>query len=224
MGERDFNSLIELVATLRSPEGCPWDREQTHDSLTGFLIEESYEVVQAIECHDAVALKYELGDLLLHIAFHIQLAKESGEFDETEVLNAIHDKMIQRHPHVFGESDTKDISEVKLNWETLKSRESEHIDMNNSPLPSLVRARKTFDKAENLSIKSRQLYDEIDDNIRENLTELIEDEPKIIGSLLMLITELAHERNIEPEIELKNAVDHAADQMKILSNNASPST
>ncbi len=118
-----FEKLVALQAHLRSPRGCPWDREQTHQSLRTYLVEETYEVLEALDAGDDAKLAGELGDLLLQIVFHAELAKESGRFDMGEVIERIHSKMVRRHPHVFGEVKARTSAQVLKNWEQLKAEE-----------------------------------------------------------------------------------------------------
>jgi tetrapyrrole methylase family protein/MazG family protein len=118
-----FEKLVAVQARLRAPKGCPWDREQTHESLRTYLIEESYEVLEALESGNDAKFAEEMGDLLLQIVFHSQIAREEGRFSVSDVIREIHDKMIRRHPHVFGETKAKDSAEVLRNWEQIKSEE-----------------------------------------------------------------------------------------------------
>src|SRR5581483_6468902 len=118
-----FESLVALQARLRAPNGCPWDREQTHDSLRTYLVEETYEVLDALESGDPRKFADELGDLLLQIVFHSELAAEGGKFDIADVIDHIYTKMVRRHPHVFGSVRADTSAEVLKNWEQLKSEE-----------------------------------------------------------------------------------------------------
>jgi tetrapyrrole methylase family protein / MazG family protein len=118
-----FEKLAAVQARLRAPDGCPWDREQTHASLRTYLIEEAYEVLEALESGDDAKFAEEMGDLLLQIVFHSQIAKEEGRFTVSDVIREVHDKMIRRHPHVFGEKRAKDAAEVLKNWEQIKKEE-----------------------------------------------------------------------------------------------------
>jgi len=120
---RQFATLVNIVARLRAPDGCPWDREQTHSSLRGNLLEECYEVLEALDEGDPVELCEELGDLLMQVVFHAQIATEAGEFELGDVLGSINAKLIHRHPHIFGSLKVKDAEEVVLNWEVLKQEE-----------------------------------------------------------------------------------------------------
>src|SRR2546425_11832740 len=118
-----FKKLVAVQARLRAPNGCPWDREQTHQSLRTYLLEEAYEVLEALESGNDARFAEEMGDLLLQIIFHSQIAREEGRFTDAEVIREIHDKMIRRHPHVFGEARVKDSREVLRNWEQIKAEE-----------------------------------------------------------------------------------------------------
>jgi tetrapyrrole methylase family protein/MazG family protein len=120
---REPQTLQEIMARLRAPDGCPWDREQTHDTLRRYLLEETYEALQALDAGDPAALEEELGDLLLQIVFHAQIADEAGQYDLGDVVAGICGKMIRRHPHVFGEVSAKDAAAVLRNWEALKRAE-----------------------------------------------------------------------------------------------------
>lgn len=118
-----FDTLVGIVAKLRAPDGCPWDREQTHASLRGSLLEECYEVLEALDEGDAEKLGNELGDLLMQVVLHAQIAAEAGEFELGDVIKNISSKMINRHPHVFGSLKVKDAGEVLVNWEAIKKEE-----------------------------------------------------------------------------------------------------
>ncbi len=150
-----INDLLKVMAKLRSPKGCPWDREQDHQSLRWHAVEEVYELLDAIESRDDHELEEELGDLLLQVVFHCQLAKERGAFDFEKVARHITDKLIRRHPHVFGNIKVKDVDEVWANWEKIKKAEkhgTKHarpsaLDGIPKHLPALLRAEKLVKKA-----------------------------------------------------------------------------
>ena len=150
-----INKLLELMARLRAPDGCPWDREQNHQSLRWHAVEEVYELVDAIEARDDHELEEELGDLLLQVVFHCQLARERGVFDFEKVARHIADKLIRRHPHVFGDVKVKDVDQVWANWEKIKRAEkhgTKHarpsaLDGIPKHLPALLRAEKLVKKA-----------------------------------------------------------------------------
>jgi len=121
-----FAAFCQIIAKLRSPDGCPWDRKQTHESLRPYLMEEAYETLQALEEGDMDKLCEELGDLLLQIGLHTQIAEEAGEFEISDVLRNINEKLIRRHPHVFGNTEVADAEEVALNWEEIKQGEGKN--------------------------------------------------------------------------------------------------
>jgi MazG family protein len=150
-----IENLLKIMARLRSPRGCPWDREQTHKSLRWHAVEEVYELLDAIESGDDHELEEELGDLLLQVVFHCQLAKERGAFDFERVACHISEKLIRRHPHVFGKTKVKNVDEVWANWEKIKRAEkhgTKHarpsaLDGIPKHLPALLRAEKLLKKA-----------------------------------------------------------------------------
>lgn len=154
-GQPAINDLLRVMARLRSPNGCPWDREQDHMSLRFHAVEEVYELMDAIEAGDDHEMLEELGDLLLQIVFHCQLAKERGGFDFEQVARHITDKLIRRHPHVFGNLKVKDVDQVWANWEKIKRTEkqgtrharSSALDGIPKHLPALLRAEKLVKKA-----------------------------------------------------------------------------
>ena len=150
-----INRLLEIMARLRSPTGCPWDREQDHRSLRWHAVEEVYELIDAIESGDDHELEEELGDLLLQVVFHCQLARERGVFDFDRVARNIADKLVRRHPHVFGDVKVKDVDQVWANWEKIK-RAEKHGTVRERPsaldgvpkhLPALLRAEKLLKKS-----------------------------------------------------------------------------
>ena len=150
-----INDLLRVMARLRSPTGCPWDREQSHMTLRRHAIEEVYELIDAIEARDDVEMAEELGDLLLQVVFHCQLARERGAFNFEKVTRHLVDKLIRRHPHVFGKTKVKDVDEVWTNWEKIKKAEKQgtkharHSVLDGVPkhLPALLRAEKLVKKA-----------------------------------------------------------------------------
>ncbi|MEJ0088617.1 MAG: MazG family protein [Limisphaerales bacterium] len=155
-----INDLLKVMAKLRSPKGCPWDREQTHLTLRRHAIEEVYELIDAIEAGDDHEMAEELGDLLLQVVFHAQMAKERGAFDFEKVTRTLVDKLIRRHPHVFGTTKVKNVDEVWANWEKIKKAEkhgtkhARHSALDGIPkhLPALLRAEKMVKKARKAKI------------------------------------------------------------------------
>lgn len=147
----DFLSRLEkLMTRLRSKDGCPWDKRQTHQSLKPYLLEEAHEVLEAIDSRDPGLLREELGDLLLQVVFHAQLAKEKGDFDLQGVAKAIGDKLVRRHPHVFGKGASRRIADINRKWEELKRREKPErksaLDGLPQSLPALLRAQRMHEK------------------------------------------------------------------------------
>ena len=150
-----INDLLKVMARLRSPTGCPWDREQSHRTIRRHAIEEVYELIDAIEAEDDHEMAEELGDLLLQVVFHCQLAKERGAFDFEKVCRMIVEKLVRRHPHVFGKTRVKNVDEIWANWEKIKKAEkhgtkhARHSALDGIPkhLPALLRAEKLVKKA-----------------------------------------------------------------------------
>ena len=152
--KHDIRSAEELVRILRSEEGCPWDREQDHHSIRTEFIEETYEAVEAIDREDSALLREELGDVLFQVLFHTEIEREAGRFDLDDVTTELCDKMIYRHPHVFGSTEVAGTEEVLSNWDRLKSEEKSRLTLRQTleavpkQYPSLLRARKIAKKAE----------------------------------------------------------------------------
>ena len=143
-----WQKLIDIMATLRSENGCPWDKEQTHESLKRYLLEEAYEVLDAIDSGDDAALCDELGDVLLQVVFHAQLATETGRFTIDDVVDAVSDKMIRRHPHVFSGETAADSDAVLKRWEEIKAQEKAGKEWMNAWLPAALEESKALiDKA-----------------------------------------------------------------------------
>jgi len=211
---KKFDELVKIMATLRSEKGCPWDRVQTHDTLKRYLLEETYELIEAIENQDLKAMKEELGDLLLQIVFHSQIAKEKGNFDINDVIETIIQKMIGRHPHVFGEADFKTPEEVLSQWDDRKKEEGKlHesiLEGIPSALPALLRAYKIQSRVSKVGFDWETVYGVID-KIKEELKEVEEavksgEKTKIeeeIGDLLFSIVNLARFLRIDPETALR---------------------
>ena len=161
----DFAKLCEIVATLRAPDGCPWDREQTNQSLLPALIEEAYEAAEAARSQDDAHFREELGDLLLLVVMHAQIAGETGRFDIEDVLEEVSDKLIRRHPHVFGTSKAQDAGAVLKQWEAIKREEKDanlhYLASLPKALPALVRAQKAQSKAARVNFDWTALRDVI---------------------------------------------------------------
>src|SRR5205809_3476700 len=168
-----FSKLCEIVAQLRAPGGCPWDREQTHESLLPQLIEEAYEVAGAVGANDDPNFREELGDLLLLIVMHAEIAREAGRFNIDDVLSDVRKKLIRRHPHVFGKSDARDSGAVLKQWESIKRTEKtgqHYLDGLPTALPALMRAQKAQSKVARVNFDWSELRDVIA-KIEEELAE-----------------------------------------------------
>ena len=207
-----FDDLVSIMAKLRKE--CPWDREQTRETLRPYLIEETYEVLEAIDGRDPEKLKEELGDLLLQMVFHAEIAKEAGEFDIYEVIDFLCNKLIYRHPHVFGDVKVKSSEEVLKNWEKLKSKEKNHSDsvLSGVPrnLPALLKAFRLQEKASKVGFdwgsvegvlgKIKEELKELETAIKEGDKEKIEHE---MGDLLFAIANLGRFVRVDPENALR---------------------
>lgn len=191
-----FDDLVQLMARLRAPDGCPWDRAQTHASLKGMLLEEACEVMAEIERGDPVALQDELGDLLLHVVFHAQIAAENGEFTIEDVAGGIKDKLVRRHPHVFGAARADNPDEVKQTWEQVKEGEGKGALTVGELLPALVAARKLQERAQN---GERPLPVRVDPARLEALLPESDDPEEAVGALLFAAVALARQCDVEPE-------------------------
>lgn len=159
-----FRQLCEIVAKLRAPGGCPWDREQNHESLLPQLIEEAYEVAGAVRAKDDTNFREELGDLLLLIVMHAEIAREAGIFNIDNVIADVTEKLIRRHPHVFGKSDARDSGAVLKQWESIKRAEKtgkHYLDGLPAALPALMRAQKAQSKAARVNFDWTELRDVI---------------------------------------------------------------
>ncbi len=213
--ENSFEGFVEIIARLRAPDGCPWDREQTHLSLRKHLLEETYEAIEAIEAGDGSKMAEELGDLLLQIVLHAQIGFEEGDFGMVDVIRGISEKIIRRHPHVFGEVNVSGVSDVLGNWEKLKAEErkengeSERSLLAGVPLalPSLTQAFELQDRAARVGFDWPS-EDGVVDKIAEELGELdraktsaeFEDE---LGDVLFAVVNLARWHKVDAESALR---------------------
>ena len=225
-----FEKLVAVQARLRAPKGCPWDREQTHHTLRTYLIEEAYEVLEALESGNDAKFAEEMGDLLLQIVFHSQIASEEGRFTVADVIREIHDKMIRRHPHVFGEARAKNAAEVLRNWEQIKAAERQAskkygraesegppaqpslLDGVSRALPATLEGfqltRKAarigfdWDNADGVVAKMQEETAEVRKALAGTNQTKVEEE---IGDLLFAAVNLARFLHVDPEIALKKA-------------------
>jgi MazG family protein len=223
-----FQQLCQIVARLRAPGGCPWDREQTHELLLPALIEEAYEIAGALRAKDDANFREELGDLLLLIVMHAEIARESGRFNIDNVLGDVTEKLVRRHPHVFGKSDARDSGAVLKQWEAIKRTEKEdkhYLDGLPAALPALMRAQKAQSKVARVNFDWTEVRDMIA-KVEEELSELkhaiasqdksargrirpkgehaIEDE---VGDLLFAVVNLARKCKLDAENTLQAATD-----------------
>ena len=198
--------FVELVRTLR--EQCPWDREQTHESLSRHAIEEAYEVVEAINSGDPAHLEEELGDLLFQVVFHATLGAEEGEYTLADVARGVHDKLVSRHPHVFGDVAAETAGQVLANWEQLKKAEKGResiMDGLPAALPALMLARKVQQKARSVGFdwpSAEPVYDKVAEELEEVRAEPVADE---VGDLLFAVVNLARHLGIDAEMALHQA-------------------
>ena len=213
-----FAKLCDIVAKLRAPGGCPWDREQTNESLLPALIEEAYEVAEAARAQDDAHFREELGDLLLLVVMHAEIAAEAGRFNIEEVINEVSNKLVRRHPHVFGTSNARDSGAVLKQWEAIKREEkkgdSHYLASLPKALPGPVRAQKAQSKtarvnfdwteARDAMAKVEEELGETKEAIQSQQKETIEDE---IGDLLFAVVNLARKCNIDAESALQSATD-----------------
>jgi nucleoside triphosphate diphosphatase len=224
MATKTFQELVELMARLRAPDGCPWDREQNYATLAPMLIEEAYEVIEAAEAEDWAELRDELGDLLFQIIFYGQIAKDEAHFDIYDSIARVHEKMTRRHPHVFGEAQVESTADVLVNWEAIKAAERKDagktekpaslLDGTSTKLPALLEAFQLTTKAARVGFDWEKL-EEVFDKLAEELQELrneVTREPRDqqalteeVGDLLFVATNIARQLGVEPEMALKAA-------------------
>lgn len=219
----EFTQLVKLMETLRGLRGCPWDREQTHQSIRPYLLEETYEVLEAIDSGDDEKFKEELGDLLLQIVFHCQMAKEEGKFDINGVISQVIKKLTRRHPHVFGKVKVKNSQEVLENWEKIKSGERDRYILEGVPksLPALLKAFRVQEKLSRVETdqsKAEEIYEEIEDRLSK-LREATQGgdadlEEKGFGELLFSLVSLARNLGLSPEDALRKKVEEYMARLK----------
>jgi len=212
-----FERLVAIMAVLRSDEGCAWDRKQTHQSLVKYLIEETYEVVEAVEAGNPEMLCEELGDLACQIAFHSQLAAENGQFDIGDALNSINDKLIQRHPHIFGEKKELSPSQVRDQWEKIKVESGEKRSVLSGvprKMPALLMAYRIGEKAGGVGFdwsRPGEVMKKIEEELGEIQTEMERgDRAKLeeeVGDLLFAAASLARKLGVDPEQALRQALN-----------------
>jgi MazG family protein len=231
----NLDHFITTIARLRGPDGCPWDQEQTHRTLARYLLEEAYEVLEAIHSNDPAKLQEELGDLLLQIVLNAQVAKDEGHFDIQDVADGINKKMIKRHPHVFGDTKVDNAKQVLMQWEELKDRERQekrgdstetHSAMDNIPkaMPALLQALKVSEKAVQQGFEWRnegevwaKLESELDE-LKEAISNPDMDHPEKqheakeeveleLGDVLFCLVNVARWHTLNPEESLIKAIE-----------------
>lgn len=229
----EFERFLRTVDALRDPGGCPWDREQTHRSLRPYLVEETYEVLQAIDEGDDEQLKSELGDVLLQVALHARIAREEGRFDINDVCRAITDKLIRRHPHVFGNVEVDGVDEVLSNWEAIKAAEKKDsapesaLDGVPRSLPALLLALEVSKKAARQGFEWPNL-DGVLDKMMEEIGELreaiaggrVEEVESEIGDLLFTIVNVARWMGVDPEQTLRDTVRRFSARFRAMEDRA----
>jgi MazG family protein len=213
-----FAQLCDIVAQLRAPEGCPWDREQTHESLVPNLLEEAYEVADAIRTTNSAHLREELGDLLLQVVLHAQIASEDGRFTVEEVAQEIGEKLVRRHPHVFGTSEARDTGAVLKQWDAIKRAEKKTDDGYftglTRALPALMLAQKAQTKAARVNFDWSKLKDviaKVDEELGEAKDAIASGDEKAIadelGDLLFAVVNLVRKRQLDAETVLAAATE-----------------
>lgn len=220
-----IDEFITTIARLRAPDGCPWDKEQTHRTLARYLLEEAYEVLEAIHEGDQGKLKEELGDLLLQVVLNAQVAQDAGDFDIQDIARGINNKIVSRHPHVFGEAKVENVEQVKVQWEELKRREKKQsggkisaIDGVPPTMPALLQALKISEKAVEQGFEWNDI-EEVWAKLHSELDELQEaisnsdgqprdrDVDLEMGDVLFTLVNVARWQNLNPEESLLLAMD-----------------
>lgn len=206
---REFAGLIKVVEFLRGPDGCPWDKEQTHASLTRYAIEEAFELAEAIDGGEVKELRDELGDLLLQVVLHAEIARQSGTFDIFDVIQGLNEKMVRRHPHVFADTKVKGSGEVLKNWAEIKASEKGQapgkplsFDIPNG-LPALLRAQKIGEKTSKVAFdwdNSAQCWEKVREEIGElQAAKTREEKESELGDVLFSLAQWARHEGLDSE-------------------------
>ncbi len=234
---RAFQTLVDIVARLRAPDGCPWDREQTHQSLTPYLIEETYEAVEEIDANSMPGLREELGDVLLQVMLHSEIASEAGHFTVDDVIEGLVNKLIRRHPHVFGDADARTAEEVAARWEVLKSEERHGASlMEGVPanLPALTYAQRTQGRAANVGFdwpnvdgvlakvaeEAAELAEVVDTEDSNDVADARAAQEWEFGDLLFSLVNLARRMDIDAETALRHANRRFVSRFRHMENSA----
>lgn len=227
----DFQELLKIMEALRSEKGCPWDKEQTRESLKPFIVEEAYELIEAIDESDPEKIKEELGDLLFQIVFQCQIAKENNEFKVSDVIEKISKKMIARHPHVFGKAGYKTADEVLLHWEEQKKLEGKMREsiLEGIPktLPSLLRAHRLqkraagvgfdWEKVEDVLKKLDEELKEFKEALKTKRQDEIEDE---LGDIFFMLVNISRFIGVNPEDALRKTISKFIHRFRYIEMNA----
>jgi MazG family protein len=226
MGE--FEKFRDIVAKLRAPGGCPWDREQTHESLLPQLLEEAYELAGAVRANDTANFREELGDLLLHIVMQADIAREAGQFNIEDVVRDVSEKLVRRHPHVFGTSDARDTGAVLKQWDAIKRSEKpggHYLDGLPTALPALMRAQKAQSKAARVNFDWSDLRDviaKVEEELGETKAAIASEDRQSIGDetgdLLFAVVNLARKCDLDAESTLQLATDKFVGRFNRLEN------
>lgn len=223
----NFQDLVEIMKYLRAPNGCPWDKEQTHQSIRSNLIEETYEVVEAIDNNDSELLKEELGDLLLQVIFHSEMASEESKFDINDVVNDICQKLVIRHPHVFGDVNANNSEEALKSWDDVKmqtksqKKQSQAMESVSKALPSLMRATKIQKKAAKVGFDWDSVNGALD-KVQEETFELksaiengdVKNQAEELGDLLFSVVNVSRFIDVDSEKALYDACDKFTDRFR----------
>lgn len=213
-----LEQFTDIIKQLRGENGCPWDKVQTHQTLKEAMLEEAYEVVEAINKNDIENLKEELGDILLQVVFHSQIEQENGNFDLSDVITAISQKMINRHPHIFGTENADTTEKVLQNWEQIKKKEKNYKTQSESmknvaeALPALTKAKKVQKKAkevgfdfENTQQALQKVYEELEE-LEQAITQSPQRQEEELGDLLFSIVNVSRFLQLNPEFALTKAI------------------
>jgi len=212
---RQFTELAEIMARLRGPQGCPWDREQDHRSLRPCLLEEAYEVLEAVDAGDMAALRQELGDLLMQVIFHAQLAAEAGQFAIEDVLGALRDKLVTRHPHIFGDKALETAEAVVQQWEAIKAKEGGPGPREPKALPALARAQKLLRRLgrEHRGLSAAEAKAALERVLRRLEAASGVEAEAAVGDLLLAAVDVARLHGVEAEQALRERVDRLSAEM-----------
>jgi len=219
---QNFDDLVGVVETLLAPGGCPWDREQTHSTLRKYLLEETYELIEAVDADDPKAMTEELGDLLVHVLFHAEMAKAAGEFELGNIVHSAAAKMIGRHPHVFGDSEAETAEDVLQNWDQLKRKEKGGIrriaDAVPKAMPALSYAAELQNRVERAKVEWRVTSENyIPSEVTETITASSEQSQQelVAGEFLFEIIADLRKLGVDPETALKRSALRFRDRVEV---------